>query len=174
MTKLILLLLNALIAFIHCCTCWHLDLPICSNATSWTFSMNLVLEFPQFDYSIIGWEHLQHTVFVINEFYCVYLFIQFNWFQMIKLWFMTLDLSEIPVIKVSGVFELVILENNDTTSLITYSKIFPSLIKFNSCQDIILGNIFLFTLSKSVNIHPVITVCHTIWVDLRLSNRLFW
>ena len=48
---------------------------------------------------------------------------------MVKLWFVRLDFGEVLVVKVSTAFEFCVSKNNDSTSLVSYSQVFASLVE---------------------------------------------
>lgn len=88
---------------------------------------------------------------------------------MIELRFVTLDLCEVSVIKIPRILEFIILKNDNTTSLITDSKVLSSFVIGDGSENIVLRNIFLITFSKSIDVHPVKTIGYSIWINLRFT-----
>ena len=78
-----------------------------------------MFETPKLDDPIIGWEELYAVIFVlVQEFYIIDFLLHLNTFQMIKFWFVWLNLLEIAIIEVTRVFEVSIPEHYDTASSI--------------------------------------------------------
>ena len=100
--------------------------------------MNFVLEFPKFYNPIVCGKHLKNARFVVDKLDSIYLLVQLYGLEVVALRLMTLYLSKVPVIKVSRVLELVILENYDTTSLIAYCQIFACLVVSDRCENVVL------------------------------------
>ena len=123
MAKLKLLPLHTFVPFVHCLTFWHHNLTIGSYRTASRLSMNFIFEFPQFNYTVIGSKHLQNTLSIINKLDGIYFFIKLNRFEMIIFGFMALNFSEITIIEVARILELVVFENNYSASLITHCEI---------------------------------------------------
>lgn len=129
MTVFELLSLNTLISLINCLTFGHYDLSVWTNATFTSSPMYFVIKLPQLNDSIIGTKHLNTTLFIVNEFYGIYLFVQFNRFKMIKLRFMTLNFCIVSVVEVSTVLEFYVFEDNNSTTFVSYSKILACFIE---------------------------------------------
>ena len=74
---------------------------------------------------------------------------------MVKLGLVRLDFCEVAVVEVSGVFELVVLEDDDSASLIADGKIFPCLIISDCSEQIVFGHVLLVALTEPVDVDPV-------------------
>jgi len=109
---------------------------------------------------------------VVNELNGIDLLIQLYRLEMVKLGLVTLDLSEVSVVEIPRVLEFVILENDHTSTLISYCKIFSGFVKANGRENIILGYVFLITFSESIDIDPIQTVSDTIRVNTWLATGL--
>lgn len=72
----------------------------------------------------------------VEEVQRVNLLVQFYTLQMVKLWFVRLDFGEIFVVKVSTAFKFCVSKNNDSTSLVSYSQVFASLVERDGCEHV--------------------------------------
>lgn len=125
---------NAFIPLINSLALRKHQLPIWSYSALRRFPMSLILKFPKFNYSIISGEHLYDTLFIIYELYRIDLLVKLNRLQVIKFRLVALNLSEIAIIEIPWILKLIIFKNYDSASLVSYCKIFASLVICNSCQ----------------------------------------
>jgi hypothetical protein len=83
---------------------------------------------------------------------------------------MTLDFCEVPVVEIPRILKLVILEYDNTSSLIPDCQVLSGFVIRNRSKNIILRNIFLVALSQSIDVNPVETICYSIRINLRFST----
>jgi hypothetical protein len=74
---------------------------------------------------------------------------------MIKFRFVGLDLSKISVVKIFGIFQLLILEYYDSASFIPDCKKLPSFIERNRGQHILFNNVLSILFSVSIYVNPI-------------------
>jgi len=73
---------------------------------------------------------------VSKEIKSINFLVQLDALQVVKLWFVRLDLTEISVIEVTRVLQLKIPKDNDATTPVSNSEIFPTLVKSYGSEDI--------------------------------------
>lgn len=100
--------------------------------------MHLVVEFPKFDHSVVGCQHSKARGFVVDELYGVYFLVKLDRLKMVKLRLMTLNLCEVSVVKIPGVFEVDILENNNSASVVTDCEIVSGFVIRNRRKNVAL------------------------------------
>ena len=109
--------------------------------------MHLVVEFPKLDHSVVSCQHAKTRCFVVYKLDGVYFLVKLNRLQMVKLRLMTLNLSEVSVVKIPGVFEVDILENDNTASVVTDCKIVSSFVIRNRRENVAIGYTAFVSLS---------------------------
>ena len=57
---------------------------------------------------------------------------------MVKLGLVTLDLCEVPVVKIAGVLQLIVLENDHAAALVAHCKILSSFVVGNCSENVVL------------------------------------
>jgi len=100
--------------------------------------MYFILKFPQLYDSIVGGKHPKTAALIVQELNGVDLLVELNRLEMIKLRLMTLDLGEVPIVKVSRVLEVDVLKNNNTPSIVADSEVVACLVVRDGAQDICL------------------------------------
>ena len=134
--------------------------------------VHFVVKLPELDDAVVCRQHLQCALLIVDEFDCIDLLVELNRLQVIEFRLVRLDLREVPIIEVARILQLVILEYDDSSALVTDSQILACLIIADRRQQIILGDVFLVALTKPVDVDPVGRVGDTLRIDLRLALRL--
>lgn len=126
--ELKLLPFRRLITFINTSVFWHDELAVRANCALTEFFAHLEVKLPQFNDSIVRRQHLQYTLLIIHKLDGINFLIELDRFEMVKLRLMGLDLRKVPVVEISGVLKLIVLEYDDSTSLISDRQILACLV----------------------------------------------
>lgn len=129
------------------------------NLSLLDFFVLFVINTPKLDYPVVSWKQLHTAILMMTkEIKSINFLIQLNAFQVVKLWLVWLDLTEISVIEVSRVLQLKISKDNDTTTPVSNSEILSTLVKSDGSEDIWLGNIRSIALAQAINVDPVCVI----------------
>lgn len=77
---------------------------------------------------------------------------------MVKFRLVALHLCEVPVIEIARVLQLVVLEDDDSSAVITDSKIVSRLVKADGRQDIVTRHILFLALTQTIYIYPIVAL----------------
>ena len=115
---------------------------------------------------------MQYALLIVHELDGVNFLIELDRFEMVELRLVRLDLRKVPVVEISGVLQLIVLEYDDSASLISDGQILACLVVGDCGKQIILGHILLISLTQSIDVHPVAGIGDAVRIDLRLPLRL--
>ena len=85
---------------------------------------------------------------------------------------MRLNLGEVAVVKIARVLYLVVLEDNDATSLVADSEVLSGFVVRYGSKQVVLRNVLLIALTKTIDIHPVTAVSDSVRIDVILALGL--
>ena len=74
---------------------------------------------------------------------------------MVKLGFVTLELSQVTEVKIWRIFDIFVLKNDDTATLVTYSDVIACVVEADLCQPILFGCAWKVSVAKSAYVAPL-------------------
>ena len=126
------------------------------NLSLLDFFVLFVINTPKLDYPVVSWKQLHTAILMVTkEIKSINFLIQLDALQVVKLWLVWLDLTEISVIEVARVLQLKIPKDDDATTPIPNGEILSALVKSDGCQDIWLGYVRCIAFAETINVNPV-------------------
>ena len=114
-----------------------------------------MFEAPKLYNPVIRGKELYAITFVLmKKFDIIDFFFHLNTLKMIELRLMWLNLLEIAIIEVTGIFQVSVPEHYNTASSISDSQVLPSFIICHSSQDIWFIDVLNVSLTQPINIYP--------------------
>ena len=77
---------------------------------------------------------------------------------MVELGLVRLDLGEVAIVKVTGIFQLEVTEDDHAAALVPDGEVLSTLVESDRCDDVRVGHVCCVPLTQSIDINPVYVV----------------